>query len=170
MHFTALRNDQMNKFLGILLLFSTLLFSSCEKNTAESVAERFAVAYHNMDFSTAKALATENSAKQLDLFAQMAESMPSEVKEDAKKVIITMGKGQENGDKATYYYTPSDNPVPQKINLVKIKGEWKVEWNKDKEIEDAKRAAEGQTAPVNQGTAPADTPGAEIKIGNGNME
>lgn len=155
----------MNKLLGILFLFSAMFFSSCEKNTAEDVAERFAVAYHNMDFSTAKALATENSAKQLDLFAQMAESMPSEAKDDAKKVIITMGKGQENGDKATYYYTPSDNPVPQKINLVKVKGKWKVEWNKDKEIEDAKRAAEGQTAPVKQDGAPADQPGVEVKIG-----
>lgn len=162
----------MKQLLSILLSFAALFFSSCEKNTAEDVAERFAVAYHNLDFSTAKALATENSAKQLDLFAQMAESMPSEAREDAKKVIITMGKGQENGDKATYYYTPSDNPVPQKINLVKVKGKWKVEWNKDKEIEDAKRAAEveGLKVPANQEAVPADQPGVEVKIGDGKTE
>ena len=162
----------MKQLLSILLSLAALFLSSCEKNTAESVAERFAVAYHNLDFSTAKALATENSAKQLDLFAQMAESMPSEAKEDAKKVIIVMGKGQENGDKATYYYTPSDNPVPQKINLVKVKGKWKVEWNKDKEIEDAKKAAEaeGLKAPASQEAAPADQPGVEVKIGDGKTE
>lgn len=162
----------MKQLLSILLSFAALLFSSCEKNTAEDVAERFAVAYHNLDFSTAKALATENSAKQLDLFAQMAESMPSEAREDAKKVIITMGKGQENGDKATYYYTPSDNPVPQKINLVKVKGKWKVEWNKDKEIEDAKRAAEaeGVKAPARQEAVPAEQSGVDVKIGDGKTE
>ncbi|OJV50392.1 MAG: hypothetical protein BGO31_13555 [Bacteroidetes bacterium 43-16] len=159
----------MKKLSSIILLFAAMFFSSCAKDSAESVAERFAVAYHNMDFGTAKSLATENSAKQLDLFAQMAESIPSEAKEDARKVIVTMGKGQENGDKASYFYTPSDNPVPQKINLVKVKGEWKVEWNKDKEIEDAKKALNAPAAQPAQ-PAQADQPGVEVKIGDGTTE
>lgn len=120
-------------FTLIGLLSASLL--SCTQPNAEEVAEKFAVAYHNLDFATAKSLATENSSKQLDMFAQMAEGMPRLAKDEAKKVVITMGKGQEKGDKATYFYTPSDNDVPQKINLVKVKGDWKVEWNKEDNID-----------------------------------
>jgi hypothetical protein len=119
---------------AIISLLSAFLIS-CKQKSAEEVAEKFAVAYHNLDFATAKSLATENSIKQLDMFAQMAEGMPRLAKDEAKKVVITMGKGQETGDRATYFYTPSDNDVPQKINLIKVNGEWKVEWNKEDNID-----------------------------------
>lgn len=151
----------MKKVLySILFLLATLTLASCKERTPEQVAEAFANAFHNMDYKTARSLATENSAKQLDVLAQMASSLPESEKENAKKVIITMGTGTINGDKASYFYTPSDDPVPQKVNLVKVKGKWLVEWNKN---DDSKL-----TNPDNKPQAPAlkleTQPNEEIKI------
>lgn len=143
-----------------VLLLTTLFLASCRERTPEQVAEAFANAFHNMDYKTARSLATESSAKQLDVLAQMASSLPESEKENAKKVIITMGDGTITGDKAVYFYTPSDNPVPQKVKLVKVKGKWLVEWNKN---DDAKLSN-----PDNNPQAPAlqleTQPSEEIKI------
>ncbi len=125
-------HQKMTKVLySVVLLLAALCFTSCKEKTPEEVAETFANAFHNMDYKTAKSLATENSALQLDVLAQMASSLPEAEKENAKKVIITMGNGSITGDKASYFYTPSDNPTPQKVKLVKVKGKWLVEWNKN---------------------------------------
>lgn len=160
----------MKKVLySVVLLLATLALMSCKDKTPEEVAEAFANAFHNMDYKTAKSLATENSAKQLDVLAQMASSLPESEKENAKKVIITMGNGTITGDKASYFYTPSDNPVPQKVNLVNVKGKWLVEWNKN---DDSKL-----TNPDNRQEAPTlqleNEPNEEIKIdinGQGQQE
>ncbi|HTO15027.1 MAG TPA: hypothetical protein VLZ83_04615 [Edaphocola sp.] len=138
----------MKKILFVLITLSASLYLfSCKQNDSpELVAERFAEAYHNMNFTTAKSLSTEASIKQLDMLAQMAESMPDELRYDPRKVKITMGMGSVNGDKASYSYTPSDNPVPHKIHLVKENGEWKVAWNKKENLSADKRAMESNGA------------------------
>ena len=144
----------MKKLLLCIFAFSlSLLFWSCNKNNdPEKVAEKFAEAYHNMDFSTAKSLSTETSVKQLDMLEQMAASMPDELRYDPRKVQITMGVGSVNGDKASYTYMPSDNPTPHKIHLVKVDGQWKVAWNKKENLAADKRAMESNGAQKDSAT------------------
>lgn len=144
----------------IITIFSLFLFSSCAPKKPQDVAEAFANAFHHMEFNKAKSFATAASAKQLDMIKQIALGVPNEEKEKAKKIIIVMGQGKESGDKATYYYTPSDTEIPQKINLVKQNGKWLVEWNKEDSIPKDKDKVE-----LEMGNTPQNEPGVELKVG-----
>ncbi|MNE34883.1 hypothetical protein D3C80_1286210 [compost metagenome] len=87
-------------------------------------------------------LATQTSRTQLETISQFAGNLPDASAQEAKNILVVMGKGEEKGDRATYYYTTSDSDIEQKINLVKVDGKWQVEWNKmDSPVEDKKTEA-----------------------------
>lgn len=120
----------MSKYILGLLCSLVLMLGSCQQKSSKDVAERFANAFHHRDFKTAMSLATETSREQLETVSQFASSLSDASNQDAKNIKVIMGKGEEKGDRATYYYTTTDNNIEQKINLVKKDGKWLVEWNK----------------------------------------
>lgn len=129
----------MSKYILGLLCSLFLLLSGCRKDSSKAVAERFANAFHHRDYKTAMSLATEPSRVQLETISQFAAGLPDASAQEAKNILVVMGKGEEKGDRATYYYTTSDSDIEQKINLVKVEGKWLVEWNKmDSPVEDKK--------------------------------
>lgn len=129
----------MNKYITGLLVLLTMFLGSCRKDSSKDVAERFANAFHHRDFKVAMSLATKTSRTQLETISQFASNLSDASIKEAQSVKVIMGKGEEKGDRATYYYHTSDNDIEQKINLVKENGKWLVEWNKmDSPVEETK--------------------------------
>ncbi|RQO30084.1 hypothetical protein DBR32_10885 [Taibaiella sp. KBW10] len=129
----------MNKYISGLLLGIVLLLGGCRKDSSKDVAERFANAFHHRDFKIAMSLATKTSRVQLETISQFATGLPEASVKEAQNIKVIMGKGEEKGDRATYFYKTSDNDIEQKINLVKVDGQWLVEWNKmDSPVEENK--------------------------------
>lgn len=141
----------------VSLLWALIYLSSCKPKTPEQVAEQFVTSFHNLEYDKAKRLATETTAKQLDMYAQLASTVPESDRKPGSKVGIIMGEGKVDGEKAVYYYKPSDNPVPHKVNLVKENGEWRVQWNKTESM----TVEEQPKAPTME---QENAPGEEIKI------
>jgi hypothetical protein len=132
----------MNKYFLCLLCSLFLFLGGCRKDSSKDVAERFANAFHHRDYKTAMSLATATSRTQLETISQFAGNLPDASAQEAKNILVVMGKGEEKGDRATYYYTTSDSDIEQKINLIKVDGKWQVEWNKmDSPVVDKKTEA-----------------------------
>lgn len=116
------------KTFSLSILLSLTLFS-CSESGPEATAEKFITLTNQGEFAEAKKLCTENTAQLLI----MAESMlqddkKNKIKEKNKDLDIEITSTIIDGDKARVKYKIIDAGVDkeQQLDLVKVKGEWKV--------------------------------------------
>ncbi len=98
----------------------------------ESVAEDFLVALGTQDYEKARELGTERTAQMIILVQGMAEmaKKSGEDIETGDMPDIEFTNTEIDGDKATCYYTAAEGKE-EKINLLKVDGEWKVDMTKE---------------------------------------
>lgn len=124
---------------------------SCNNNSPKASAEKFLNGLNHMDYEAAKSVSTDETKKMLDMMSQLTAMMPDSTKENAKKVKVTMGKEDVNGDKATVAYTTSEDTTSRNLTLVKQNGKWLVQWSKN---DNGGGSGEEMTAPTQEGGAP----------------
>jgi hypothetical protein len=140
--------------VAVLALAVSLV--SCSNNSPKASAEKFLNGLNHMDYEAAKSVSTEETKKMLDMMSQLTAMMPDSTKENAKKVKVTMGKEDVNGDKATVSYTTSEDTTSRNLTLVKQNGKWLVQWSKNDN--GGGNNEDMNAAPAQE--APADTTGA----------
>ncbi len=122
--------------VSLLLVITTFIFS-CGGGTPENpkdVAKEFLTALAKKDFDRAKELGTETTVQTLTLIEGMAESIPDMKTDDSKEEMdkvnkIEWGETEIDGDKAVVHYKSVDGE--EKLDLVKVKGDWKVDMKKE---------------------------------------
>ena len=84
------------------------------------------------DFDAAKELGTDKTKGFISMVQGIMQMMPEEKKKETFGDTdgIEWGETKVEGDKATVYFTSKDGKK-DKINLVKVDGEWKVDMKKD---------------------------------------
>ncbi len=123
----------MKNILKTLAVLLTVIFmASCgSSDDPKGVAEDFLKALGKQDYEKAKELSTEKTKSMLTLIESMAKMAKEngEVAEPDKMPDFEMGKCEVDGDKAVCHYTADGKE--EKINLVKVDGDWKVDMNKE---------------------------------------
>ncbi len=122
----------MKRFLRQLLLLSSVsvLLISCSKNTPKEVAHTWLTGFNRMDFEQAMKLSTPDTKNLLSSLMELTEGVTDSGKAELKKITVTINDVKEDGDKAVVTYISSDNPVEQKLNLVKQNDKWLVLFTK----------------------------------------
>ena|SRR6188768_2144652 len=114
---------------SVLLL--AVLLVGCNSGGPKANAEKFLTAFHHMDYTAAKEVSTEETKKQLESFESIMGSMANpSMKEDAKKIKVTVKDPKVDGDNATVEYTLSNDPSPKTLKMVKMNGKWLAQWSK----------------------------------------
>lgn len=118
--------------LGSLLLFLSLGFGlvGCNQNSPEARAERFLNSLYRMEYQEAKTLATEETAKVLDMMEQFSSMMPDSVRENAKRIRIDIKSVEEDGDRAKVTYMTTESEHENTLDMVRQDGEWLAQWDK----------------------------------------
>ncbi len=137
------------KKLGILVLVAMIgvTFSSCKKETPQSVAEKFLSAYVKADFETAKTVATGDALDQINQLVNLVstnpEFFPSNLSYENLNSFMTTGSlpisksnlsyenlnCQEMGGrvKCTYTMVEADQRTEgYYIDLEKVNGKWMI--------------------------------------------
>ena len=108
-------------------------FVSCgSANNPKAVAENFLTSVKNLDFEKAATYATDEAKQLLDMMKGFMTNLTDEQKAEAEKqktMALKIGKVEENSDTAKVFYTIGEQPE-QSVDLVKVKGEWKVKFEK----------------------------------------
>ncbi len=135
---------------GVLLLMSFMLsfgLMGCSKNTPEARAERFLNSLYRMEYQDAKTMATEETAKVLDMMEQFSSMMPDSVKENAKRIRIEIKSVEKQGeDRATVTYITSESAHENTLDMVLQDAEWKAQWDKSSGLdEDLEMDGEGDS-------------------------
>src|SRR6185503_13683982 len=112
----------------LVALFITIL-SSCEGGKSpKSVAENFLNAMNKFDFETAKKYGTEDTGKLLDMMSGFTKMMPDSARKEEKYEMLDE---KIEGEKATVTYRAEGREDPEKLDLIKVNGKWKVAMSKD---------------------------------------
>lgn len=113
------------------VLMLAVVLVSCSSNGPKANAEKFLNAFHHMDYATAKEVSTEETKKQLESFESIMSSMANPaMKEEAKKIKVTVKEPKVDGEQATVEYTLSNDPSPKTLKMVKQNGKWLAQWSK----------------------------------------
>lgn len=114
---------------SVLMLAAVLV--SCSSGGPKANAEKFLVALNHMDYAAAKEVSTEETKRQLENFESIMSSMATpSMKEEAKKIKVTLKEPKVDGDQATVEYTLSNDPSPKVLKMVKQNGKWLAQWSK----------------------------------------
>ncbi len=125
----------MKKLLSIGMIVLIAFTFSCgggSTSDPKAVAEDFVKALAVQDYETAKDLGTEETVQLLAMIEGMAAMIPAEEVEADKEDIksLKMGDVEIDGDNAVVYYG-TDKKTGEKIDLVKVDGDWKVAMKKE---------------------------------------
>ncbi|MEI7596847.1 MAG: hypothetical protein WCK02_13940 [Bacteroidota bacterium] len=117
----------MKKLFRLAILVVAVVAASACKKTEEpsAIAEKYLNHLNKMEIDEAKKFATKETGAQLDLL----KTMLGDQKPEGEIKPVTIKDTKIDGDKATCTY--SDGEKEESINLVKVEGEWKVEWKKE---------------------------------------
>lgn len=124
----------MKKIIALFSFLSLTLLVSCGGgNGPEDVAQKFAEARAKGDYTTAKTYADATTGQMLDMLDQI---MPKEEKEKQKKLdvkIEIISSEVKDSTAVVKFKSTSDKKTSeeQKLDLKKIKGDWKVTTNKE---------------------------------------
>lgn len=120
------------KKLSILLATSIIiLFTSCNKNEPEKVAEKWLTSFLRMDYETAQEYSTKETADLLKIFRALNDvTLNDSARNAAQKIKVDVKDSHVEGDNATVTYTSTMIPEEQTIYLVREKGEWLVQLSK----------------------------------------
>lgn len=116
-------------------LYLSISFASCSSNSPKVVAEKFLLSVARADLDEAKKLCDSNTRELLDQ-ANYLTMVPDSVKEEGRKLKITIIDVKENGDKAVVTYKTSKLDENQIITLVKVNNKWLVQLDKMQEYEE----------------------------------
>ena len=157
----------MKKTLYFLsILFVAVIFASCNKNTPEAVAKEWLNDYYHLEYDDAKKLSTEETKAMLNDTQGFSNSLADSVKQNAKKVSITIKEVKIDGDKATVKFVASNEPDHEQpaLKLVKQNEKWLVMWTKDdmKPLEDKANMAQPATPEVS--ITPGPPPAADANM------
>ncbi|HHW60064.1 MAG: hypothetical protein WBL11_04795 [Bacteroidales bacterium] len=116
------------KKLGILVLVAMIgvTFSSCKKETPQSVAEKFLSAYVKADFETAKTVATGDALDQINQLVNLVSTNPEFFPSNLSYENLNC---QEMGGrvKCTYTMVEADQRTEgYYIDLEKVNGKWMI--------------------------------------------
>lgn len=155
----------LRNFFSFTLLFTlTILFTACSSNSPKVVAEQFLLAVAKADLDQAKKLCDSNTRELLDQ-ANYLSMVPDSVKEEGRKLKITIKDVKEIGDKAVVTYTTSKLDENQIISLVKIDNKWLVQLDKMQEYDDEPMLTESNELPPTD-TSQSATSGTEVPPGD----
>ncbi len=125
----------MKKIILSITAFVLIAFTiaSCGgKNDPKDVALNYLNALKSLDYEGAKKFSTPETGKMLDMLSSFSSMMPDSMKEQAKKIKITIKEAKEEGDKCVVKFVSSDKPEAEEvINMVKKDGKWLVNMGKD---------------------------------------
>ena len=133
----------MQKGILVFILVAVLL-TSCKKNTPKEVAHEWLTDFYHMNFEDAKKYSTEETKIMLNTIEGFSASFADSIKQNAKKVNVTIKSVKEEGDKAYVTFSASNDPNASEppLKLVKQNEKWLVQFTKgdfkptDKEEED----------------------------------
>ena len=116
---------------NLIIITFDFSISKILSDNPQDVAKEFLKAVNEQDYDTAKELGTENTIK----FIEMIETMTSMASEGETNIgedtdDITWGETEIDMDKAVCYYSTPEKSN-QRIDLVLIGGEWKVDMKKE---------------------------------------
>ena len=140
-------------FVALAFTIITLIGCGGSKSDPKAVATNFLNARNSLDFETAKKLSTPETGKLLEMLASFSGMMPDSMKNEAKKIKVSIKDIKEEGDNATVTYSESAKPGDQTIKLVKKDGKWLVNMSKE---DMGAGGEEGDTPPM-EDTVPADS-------------
>ena len=117
--------------IALLMALSLLLAACGGGGSPESVANSFLKSFAALDFDKAAKLATEEGAEALSMMNQFMGAMGKEEKAEFRQdYTATVSKVDIEGDKAVAYYTPKGSEEEKSLDLVKVNGKWKVDFQK----------------------------------------
>lgn len=118
--------------IGFVLVFSAFMFAcGGSSDDPQAVAKDFLTALADQDYDAAKKLGTENTVQMLTMIESMADMAPEGEDMDmgADMDAIEWGETEVDGDSAVVHYKAEDKE--EKLDLVKVDGEWKVDMKKE---------------------------------------
>ena len=139
------------------LLVCLAFFAGCNKNTPKEVARTWLTGFNHMDFEQAMKVSTNETKNLLSSLEELTSGVSDSGKAEVKKITVNIKDVKEDGDKAIVTYTSSDNPVEQKLNLVKQDEKWLVMFTKtdlvgvippDEDVDTETPVADSSSAPV----------------------
>lgn len=130
-----------------LTLFVTVIAmvinTSCNKSSPKTVADKFLTSFYEMDYAEAKKYATDKTKSVLTTIENLKDKFLQTAQGDLKTIKVEIVDVKEDGDKATITYNLSDGEgmaaktiTGKKLYMVKEKGEWKVNFTKDNNMND----------------------------------
>ena len=137
-------------------IVAILAFNACKHgDKPEAVAEKFINHLNKMEIDEAKKFATSESAATLDLLKTFA----GDQKPQGEVKPVTIKESKEDGDKATVTY--NDGTQDQQISLVKVDGDWKVEFKKENPMGGDMNATPSDSTTTTEDTTAQTTPAPE---------
>lgn len=134
-------------FVAVIALVIT---ASCNKSSPETVADKFLTSFYEMDYTEAKKYATDNTQSVLTTIENLKDKFLQSAQGELKTIKVKIVDVKEDGDKATITYNVSDGEgiasktvSGKKLYMVKEKGEWKVNFTKDNNMDDIDAAIGG---------------------------
>jgi len=121
--------------LGFLFifLFSLGLLSCSPNRQVEQIAVNFLKALNRQDFESAARYGTEQTRQTLDFMRQLItyaqEDQRQELNDRANSPVRVL-RSEVLDESAVVYLGVGNNDEEERVDLVEIDGEWKVEFNK----------------------------------------
>lgn len=142
---------------SFIVILAVVSLASCNGNTSKSVADKFLTSFYDMDYEEAKKYATDKTKSMLTTIDNLKPKFLQNAQGGLKDVKVEIVDVKEEGDKAVVTYNISDgvgmatkNIANKKLHLIKEKGEWKVNFTKENNMEDIKALIE-EDAPDSAG-------------------
>ncbi|NDC41383.1 MAG: DUF4878 domain-containing protein [Chitinophagia bacterium] len=147
----------------VIALAALLLLNSCSKNTPKEVAQEWLTDFYHMNFEDAKKYSTEETRTMLNTIESFSAQLDDTIKQNAKKVTISIKGVREEGDKAFVTFAASNDPtaVEAPLKLIKQNDKWLVQFTKSDFKPDENQTPDmgGSGVSITAGApvAPADT-------------
>jgi hypothetical protein len=116
----------------LVFALATLLLTSCKKTTPKEIAHEWLTAFYHMNFEEAKKYSTEETKLMLTTIEGFSSSFADSIKQNARKVNVTIKSVKEEGDKAYVTFSASNDPnaTEPPLKLVKQNDVWLVQFTK----------------------------------------
>jgi hypothetical protein len=122
-------------FLTLLMIVSIVSCGSNEEEKVKDVVTKFRTAVQELKFDEASKYCEENTGKMISSIGEMMAMVPENKKKEIKEEKFEISKVEFNNDTAYVYYwdgkTIDKNEEAEKMDLVKIDGDWKIYINKE---------------------------------------
>lgn len=117
-------------YVLLLLCMSSFLFCNKEKSPT-SAAEKFLHEVNKMNYNEAKKYCTEETAKMLDMMANLSKSTPDSIKNKKRPDIIITHTEIYGDTLAIVKYKQENSEEESFLNLRKTDNKWKVSITKN---------------------------------------